>query len=66
MQASVPDAASGRGDAPVDPPQTNTQKNISAVSAIEHEALAARSHGQRLGDLSLDFKGLFFSHTADS
>jgi uncharacterized membrane protein len=31
--------------------QTNTQKNISAVSAMEHEALAARSHGQRLGDL---------------
>jgi uncharacterized membrane protein len=30
---------------------TNTQKNISAVSAIEHEALAARSHGQRFGDL---------------
>ena len=30
---------------------TNTQKNISAVSAIEHEALAARSCGQRLGDL---------------
>jgi uncharacterized membrane protein len=31
--------------------QTNTQKNISAVSTIEHEALAARSRGQRLGDL---------------
>ena len=31
--------------------QTNTQKNISAISAMEHEALAARSRGQRLGDL---------------
>ena len=32
-------------------PQSNTQKNISAVSAMEHEALASRSNGQRLGDL---------------
>jgi len=31
--------------------QTNTQKNISAVSAMEHEALASRSCGQRLGDV---------------
>ena len=30
---------------------TNTQKNISAVSAMENEALAARSQGQRFGDL---------------
>src|SRR4030095_6134737 len=34
-----------------DAPQTITQKNISAVSAMEHEALASRSNSQRLGDL---------------
>lgn len=31
--------------------QTNSQKNISAVSAIEHEALERRSCGERLGDV---------------
>ena len=37
--------------APVNGSLTNTQKNISAVSAMEHEALASRSNSQRLGDL---------------
>jgi uncharacterized membrane protein len=40
-----------REDVPANPSRTNTQKNISAVSAMEHEALAARSCGQRLGDV---------------
>src|SRR5882672_7692637 len=42
-------ASNGREGRPMT--QTNTQKNISAVSAMEHEALASRSYGQRLGDV---------------
>ena len=44
-------ASSGPEGRPIHLSPTNTQKNISAVSAIEHEALASRSCGQRLGDV---------------
>ena len=44
-------ASSGPEGRPINLSPTNTQKNISAVSAIEHEALASRSCGQRLGDV---------------
>ena len=50
-QIGLPNGKSGACRSAGDSLQTNTQKNIAAVSTIEHDALECRSKGERVGDV---------------